>query len=230
MARFCTQCGSPLGDEMSFCMNCGAKIAAPPSAPTASQPVATGPAPTGPAGPAAAATGPAKKMSPVVKIILAVVAFFIFLTVAGIGACVYVTYRARRAVDQIKKGETSIQIPTSEGDIRIGGHPTEEGGMIAGIPVYPGATALEGGTQFSFGDKLQVGGQEYETSDSVDQVVDFYKEKLGSQMTVVERGGNYVMSLQRGKGRESGIVTINVSADEDSGKTKISISHMGGME
>jgi hypothetical protein len=230
MARFCTQCGSPVGDEMSFCMNCGAKTAAPPSAPAASQPVAAGPVPMAPAGPAAPATVPAKKTSPVVKIILAVVAFFIFLTVAGIGACVYIGYRARRAVNEIKQGETSIKIPTSEGDIKIGGHPTEKGGAIAGVPVYPGATALQGGGQFSFGDKLQIGGQDYETSDSVDQVVDFYKEKLGSKLSVAENAGHYRLAVETGDEKRSGVVTIDVFEDEQTGKTKITIAHLGGMK
>jgi hypothetical protein len=230
MARFCTQCGSPVGDEMSFCMNCGAKTAAPPSPPTASQPVSAGPAPTGPAGPAAPATASAKKTSPVVKIVLAVVAFFVLLTVAGIGACVYFGYRARRAINQVTEGETSIKIPTSEGDIKIGGRTTEEGGTIAGVPVYPGATALKGGTQFSFGDKLQIGGQDFETSDSVDQVVDFYKEKFGSKLSVAENAGHYRLAVENGDEKRSGVVTIDVFEDEQSGKTKITIAHVGGMK
>jgi hypothetical protein len=233
MARFCTQCGSPVGEGLSFCMNCGAKIAAPSSAPAASQPVAAGPAPMGPAGPPTPATAPAKKTSPVVKIVLVVVAFFVFITVAGIGACVYIGYRAKRAVEQtVKMDESgkSIKIQTPEGEIRLGEHPTKEGDTVGGVPIYTGATALEGGAQFSFGDKLRIGGQEYETSDSVDQVVDFYKEKLGPQMTVVERDGHYRMSVQRGEGRQASIVTIDVFADEGSGKTKITISHLGGME
>jgi hypothetical protein len=185
----------------------------------------------GPAGPQAPATAPAKKASPVVKIIVVVVAFFAFITVASIGTCVYIGYRAKRAVERtvrMDEGGKSIKIQTPEGEVELGKHPTKEGETIAGIPIYPGAKALEGGGQFSFGDKLQIGGQEYETADPVDQVVEFYKDKLGSQMTVEESAGHYRMSVQRGEAGQAGIVTIDVSADEESGKTKISIAHLGG--
>ena len=233
MARFCTQCGSPVGEELSFCMNCGARIAAVPSPPQTSQPVSAGAAPMGPAGPAAPATAPAKKTSPVVKIVIAVVAFFVFVTVAGIGACVYIGYRAKRAVEQTVRTDESgksIKIQTPEGEIKLGEHPTKEGDTVAGVPVYPGATALEGGGQFSFGDKFQIGGQDYETSDTVDQVVDFYKEKLGSKLSVAENAGHYRLSVETGDEKRSGVVTIDVYEDTESGKTKITVAHLGGMK
>jgi hypothetical protein len=230
MARFCTKCGSPVGDGLSFCMNCGAQVAAPPPAPAVSQPVGTGsPAPAA----AVAPSAPAKGTSPVVKIILVIAGIFVFITVASIGTCVYVGYRAKRAVErtiQMDESGKSIKIQTPQGEIKLGEHPTKEGDTVAGVPIYPGATALEGGGQFSFGDKFQIGGQDYLTTDPVDKVVDFYKEKLGSEMSVAESDGHYRLSVERGDAKHSGVVTIDVFADEESGKTKITIAHLGGMK
>jgi len=226
MARFCTSCGSQVGDDLTFCSNCGTQLAAPPPAPAVSQPA-------GITSPAPAAAAPAKKGSPVVKIILVVVGIFAFVTVASIGACVYIGYRAKRAVEQtvkMEEGGKSFKIQTPQGEIKLGEHPTKEGETIAGVPIYPGATALEGGGQFSFGDKFQIGGQDYLTSDPVDKVVDFYKEKYGSKLSVAENAGHYRLALESGDEKDSGVVTIDVFADEESGKTKITIAHMGGMK
>jgi nitrate reductase NapE component len=189
--------------------------------------------PAGITSPAPAAAAPAKKGSPLVKIILVVVGIFAFVTVASIGACVYIGYRAKRAVEQtvkMEEGGKSFKIQTPQGEIKLGEHPTKEGETIAGVPIYPGATALEGGGQFSFGDKFQIGGQDYLTSDPVDKVVDFYKEKYGSKLSVAENAGHYRLSLESGDEKHSGVVTIDVFADEESGKTKITIAHMGGMK
>jgi hypothetical protein len=226
MARFCTSCGSQVGDDLTFCSNCGTQLAAPPPTPAVSQPA-------GITSPAPAAAAPAKKGSPIVKIILVVVGIFAFVTVASIGACVYIGYRAKRAVEQtvkMEEGGKSFKIQTPQGEIKLGEHPTKEGETIAGVPIYPGATALEGGGQFSFGDKFQIGGQDYLTSDPVDKVVDFYKEKYGSKLSVAENAGHYRLSLESGDEKHSGVVTIDVFADEESGKTKITIAHMGGMK
>ena len=235
MARFCTRCGSPVGDELSFCMNCGAQVAAPPSSPEVRQPVAASPTATGPTSASAATptAAPAKKTSPVVKIVLVVVAFFAFITVAGIGACVYIGYRAKRAVErtiQMDESGKSLKIQTPQGEIKLGEHPAKEGDTVAGVPIYPGATALEGGGQFSLGDKFQIGGQDFLTTDPVDKVVDFYKEKYGSKLSIAENAGHYRLAIESADEQHAGVATIDVFEDEQSGKTKITIAHMGGMK
>lgn len=230
MARFCIRCGSPVGDELSFCMNCGAQVATPPPAQAVRQPAGT----SSPAPAAAVAPGaPAKGASPVVKIILVVAGIFVFMTVAGIGACVYVGYRAKRAVErtiQMDESGKSLKIQTPQGEIKLGEHPTKEGDTVAGVPIYPGATALEGGGQFSLGDKFQIGGQDFLTTDAVDQVVDFYKEKYGSKLSIAENAGHYRLAIESGDEQQAGVVTIDVFADEESGKTKITMAHMGGVK
>ena len=229
MARFCTSCGSPVGEDLIFCSQCGKQLA------PAAQPAPAAAVPTPTASPATqpapAAPVPAKGSSPVVKIILIVALILVFIAVAGIGACVYGVYRAKKAVReaiQMDNSGKSVEIQTPSGPLKLGSQAAKPGDMIAGVPVYPGATALEGGGQFSFGDKFSVGGQVFVTNDDVEQVVEFYKEKLGPDLRAVQEEGNYHLSIQKGTKEHPTVVTISVAKDEDSGKTRITISHMGG--
>ncbi|MBZ5515458.1 MAG: zinc ribbon domain-containing protein [Acidobacteriia bacterium] len=242
MARFCTNCGSPVGEDLKFCMNCGTQLAAPASAPAPSQPVAAtaapvaaGPAPVAPAAPVAApvaapAAAPAKKASPVVKIVIAVVAIFVFVTLASIGACVYIGIRAKRAVEQsvkVEEGGKTFKIQTPQGEIKVGEQPPSEG-AVGEIPAYPGAEAVEGGGQFSFGDNMKIGAQEFLTDDPADKVADFYKEKLGPKLQVVAAAGRYHLSLTSNDEKHPSTASIDIGADEESGKTKITITNMSG--
>jgi len=231
MAKFCTSCGSPVAEDLTFCSQCGQPLAAPPlAAPsTPAEPASVAPAPL----PAAAPAAPAKASSPILKIILIVVLLIVFILVASIGACVYLGYRAKKAVDEAikldEKGK-SVEIQTPGGALKLGEQSTKPGDTIAGVPVYPGSSAVEGGAQFSFGDKFQIGGQEFVTDDSVDQVVAFYKENLGTELMMAEGDGHYRMSVNRGDKEHPLVVTVDVSKDEDTGKTRIIISHLGGEE
>lgn len=100
MAGFCTKCGSPVGDEARFCLQCGTPVASRAAAPQA-------PAAAISAGvqPAAAASGaaPAKSGSAAVKIIVGVLAFFMLVTLLGIGGCVYVGYRMRKRARELSQ-------------------------------------------------------------------------------------------------------------------------------
>ncbi len=95
MAGFCTKCGTRLGDDIRFCLQCGTPVSAPSPAPAAPGSLqAAGP------GPGAA---PAKSGNTALKIIVAILAFFALVTVLGIGSCVYVGYRARKAAREISR-------------------------------------------------------------------------------------------------------------------------------
>ena len=240
MARFCTSCGSPVGEDLKFCLQCGKELAAPAARPPAAS---AAPTPAGPAVPAAAEPAPpaappvavppapAKPSSPVLKIILIVVGIFVLFGILSVGACVYGVYRAKRAVQGSLKMDASgksLEIQTPGGQIKLGQLAAKPGDNIAGVPVYPGATALQGGGQLTIGDKLKVAGQDFTTDDSVDKVVQFYKDKLGSDLSVVENEGHYRMSVTRGEKAHPEVVTIDAFKDEDSGKTKITIAHLGG--
>ena len=229
MARFCGNCGSPMEDAQAFCGNCGAAAGAPGGAPAAEAvpPPAETPA-TAYAAAAPVPPPPAKGTSPVVKIILVVVAIFAFVTVAGIGACVYVAYRTKQGLNEsIKVDEAGkgITLKTPKGDIRLGEGPAAEGKSVAGIPPYPGATPVNQGGEFSVGGRSLISGQEYTTSDSVEDVVNYYKEKLGPKVSVTESEGNY--QLTRADDASEGITIVHVSREEGAESTKIVVSHMG---
>jgi len=227
MAQFCNACGTPIEEGMKFCSTCGATIAA--EEPTVAD-IPTAPAPgSSPTPPAAAA----KSKSPILKIVIIVVLLFVLIGVAGMGTCLYVVYRAKKTVtDQIKidEGSKTIEIPTPQGTLKMGESSTETPTEVGGVPVYPGAKALSGGGQLSLGDKIQISGHEFETDDSVDQVVSFYKEKYGKEMTAFEGEGHHRMSINTGIPGQTHVVTIDVYADSDSGKTKIGMSYIGGKE
>ncbi len=243
MAQFCTKCGSPMGEGMQFCTSCGATVggspaAAPPAAPIdvitlatiAAEPTAA-PVPVVPA----AAPG-AKKGSPVLKIVLIVVAVFMLLGMLGIGACVYGVYRAKQRMSQFEK-QVSNNFPSSTGtpgaqpqaDNPLGnsggdnpgtmGNPSAAPAVDLTDLAYPGATAGQSGSQSLFG-AAGINMQEYLTSDSVDAVVNYYKSKLGSNAMVNQSGGNAVIQVGGG----GAFTTIAVAADTSSGKTKITIS------
>jgi len=64
--------------------------------------------------------------------------------------------------------------------------------------------------------------QQYITDDSVDKVVAFYKDKMGSTARVIQSGGQGVVQVFG----TSGVTTIGIATDSSLGKTKISISNM----
>ena len=100
MAGFCTKCGTALGDDVRFCLQCGTPAASPPAA-------AQGPAPAAPAGVQAAgptpAAAPAKSGSTALKIIVGLLAFFALVTLLGVGSCVYISYRVRKKAREISQ-------------------------------------------------------------------------------------------------------------------------------
>ncbi|MBI1983870.1 MAG: hypothetical protein HYS61_06700 [Acidobacteria bacterium] len=163
-----------------------------------------------------------------VKIVLIVVSIFAVITVASIGACVYIGYRAKQRLEQtIKVDEAgkSITLKTPQGDIRLGESLGGEGRSIGGIPPYPGSTPVNQGAEFSVGGKGLISGQEYVTSDSVEEVVAFYKEKLGPKASVMEYEGKFQLTHAEDEG--GGISVVHVSSDEETGDTKILVSYMG---
>jgi len=82
MATFCVSCGNPLTDGARFCNKCGATQ---PGAPAA----AVSPAP-------ATAPPAAKGSNTGMKIIIGVLAFFMFMILVVAGGCAYLAYRVRQ--------------------------------------------------------------------------------------------------------------------------------------
>lgn len=89
MAAFCVSCGNPLADGARFCNKCGATQPAAAAPPPANVPVSA-PAPS---------TGTSTGM----KILIGILAFFMFLILAVAGSCVYIGYRVKQKAHEISK-------------------------------------------------------------------------------------------------------------------------------
>jgi hypothetical protein len=179
------------------------------------------------AGVVAAGAPPAAKVgSPVLKIVLIVVAVLVFLGVIGIGTCVYGVYKVKQKFGGVVESARtpSGERGTPEVHLEKGGAGSEaEAAATVDVPPYPDATATEGGGQFSFGGKAGISSQEYETSDSVEQVLAFYKEKFGSKIHIQESEGKAIFTLAT----KGALNTVTITRDADAEKTKITIARIG---
>ena len=87
MAAFCVSCGNPLADGAKFCTKCGATQPAAPAG-------AVAPAPAAPV---------AKGSSTGMKILIGVLAFFMFLILVVAGSCVYIAYRVKKRAHEFSE-------------------------------------------------------------------------------------------------------------------------------
>ena len=94
---FCTKCGAALGGA-KFCTSCGAPVASGPVVSTAAtaNPINT-----------SATSAPATSSSPVVKILMIVLGIIVLVALLGLGTCVYVGYRAKNKVDEVRQAYKS---------------------------------------------------------------------------------------------------------------------------
>jgi len=249
--RFCTSCGATVpAPPTPPAPPAAAKPPAPPAPPAVAAgvppPKAVPAAPTPPpappvpavsvppvgAAPATAApttAAPPKSSSLVLKIVLAIVGIFVVLSMLGIGGCVYLAYRAKQKLNQFEK-QARINFPQSSGSPQVHIQPSgpasakpETGPAVnIDVPIYPGATPAQGGGEMSLGGgtfKVQV----FTTDDSVDKVLSFYKDKLGSQAYVQESGNHASVQVSG----SNGVVQVGITHDEASGKTKFTITRIG---
>lgn len=226
MAQFCTKCGSPLSEGVQFCTGCGAVVGASAgaAAPAAMTPVAAAPMAVPRAMPA---PSPAPSSgSPILKIVLIVLAALILFGVLSAGACVYFVYRTKQRINQFSKQvSTTFPVPTETPGVHTqtptpGSAPGQSAGPVidTGIAIYPGATSVGSGTSMTIG-SVTMKVQEYTTSDSVDQVTAFYKSKLGSNVILTQSGQHALLQLQG----SNGYLNIAIEPDGNSGKTKFTI-------
>jgi len=92
-----------------------------------------------------------------------------------------------------------------------------------GVEIYPGAQSTRGSMRMQLPTGSMVTAV-FLTSDSKQQVIDFYKSKLGSAASVMEISDRAMISINRGQ-QESVVVTITPNSSQDNGKTRITIMH-----
>jgi hypothetical protein len=198
------------------------------SAPPAYQPVAPSfqpvAAPSSTFGSSAQPPAPPMKKggSGALKIILIILGVFVFLVVLVVAVIGYGVYKVRQAVHVDKAtGAISSSIPGLAMS-------SEEGMKFTsselGTDIYPGAeVAKTGNMRMKIGNSSVVSAT-FLTTDSKDKVVGFYKDKLGSDATSMDFGGNAMLSAKKGD-QESITITVSQEANQAGGKTQIHIQH-----
>jgi len=213
VATYCGKCGAEVPPNQQSCGSCGAPVAGgaayAPVQPVPMQPLAA-PAKTGPSA---------------LKIVLIVVAVVVGLGILGVGTFSYVIYRAvhKMHVTTSGSGENAKMTMNLPGGTISTGTAETFSASDLGTDIYPGAVAGKGGARMTLPTGSWVTAI-YVTPDSKDQVVSFYKSRLGSEVSVYESADSAVISVQKGK-QESIIVTVTANKAEYNGKTQIAIVH-----
>jgi hypothetical protein len=123
-------------------------------------------------------------------------------------------------------GETTVETPF--GTIRVRDN-ARLGPRNMGVPIYPGAVREEGSRKlasfhFDFGDVhkgFAVSAAEYRTSDSVDQVTDFYRGELPHWLISQKEDGCTQLSFTKHGYKRF------VAIYEDAGETRIALASLG---
>ncbi len=198
---FCTSCGNALDQNSQFCAKCGARQA------------------VGVGGGAAAAPAPSTGGS-AVKIVLIVVAGLCILGVVGTVASILIVRNiARRSHVQVDERGGEARVETPFGTVET----TKDPAKIAenlGVDVYPGARAIQGGSNVQAMGMHTVTGV-FETSDSVDKVSDFYRKKFPNAMYSANGSEHSIIT-----GDQGSMLTIHIQ--DQGGSTKITIVNMAG--
>lgn len=229
MAAFCTKCGAPLTEGMAFCTKCGAPAAvtgaaaAPPAPPASYMPGnATGASAYAPASTYAATPAQTGGSSSAVKIILIIVAVFVGLGILSFAGFSYFVYRASRIV-RLNHNGTAVELTTPGGTFSAGDTPVSASDV--GVDLYPGANQQKGAVRISTPKGSTVTAV-FETSDSLEKVLSYYRDKLGSGVSFYQSENSAVLTLADEEKKTSVMVTI--SSDKSDGKTKIAIMHSEG--
>jgi zinc-ribbon domain len=205
IVAICSKCGAELSPSIQFCTACGA-------------PVAAAAAVAAPAQPAAAT---AKQGSSALKIILIIVAVFVGLGIIGAGAVGFMAWRVAHAFHVSGSGN-NVTLSTPGGTLTANSNMTFSASDL-GTDIYPGAQPGKGGGRLSLAGNSVVTAT-FVTSDSKDQVVSFYKDKLGSEANVFDYPAAATISLNKSK-NESVLITVEPNSSQYNGKTLISIVH-----
>ena len=205
MANFCAKCGAALSTGEQFCKSCGTAAVAT-ATPAAAQPVGA----------------PAKSGGNAVKIILIIVAVVVGVAILGFGMAGYTAYRIARSIHVNGPGG-QVMMETPAGKMTVNPSETFTASDL-GTDLYPGAQSTRGGMRMQTAHRLNGDGRILSLRTRKQQVIDFYKGKLGSAAVVMESSEGAVISVNKGQ-QESIVVTITAKPSQDEGKTRVTILH-----
>jgi hypothetical protein len=164
---FCNSCGATLNAGTKFCNKCGAAVPAGPAAPGATL------SPLPPAPPYS--PPPSKGGSSALKIILIIIAIVVGLGILTVGAFSFFVYRVAKSAHVTQKGD-SVKVDTPFGSFSA--NDPDQTVKELGVDVYPGAQVQKAGTASATVFGVHTVTANFESSDSVDKVCDFYKTKF----------------------------------------------------
>ena len=191
---FCNSCGAPLNEGTKFCNKCGAAASGAPAA--IAQPIT-------PAPPAS------KGGSSALKIILVIVGVIVLIGVLGMVTCGIVIHRAMKSARVSQKGD-NVKVETPFGNMETSTDPDKTAQEL-GVEIYPGAQVQKAGTaSVTFG-SLHTVTANFESSDSVEKICDFYRLKFPSaQVASSDQNRCSIVSGDKGN---STTVTVQPSGD-----------------
>jgi len=204
---FCNSCGATLGSGMKFCNKCGA--------PQADAVAAAGATPAPPPTVMAPAPPPSTGGGSALKIILIVVAVIVGIGILGMVTCGVVVRRALKNSHVSQQGD-SVKADTPFGTFATSKDP-EQIAKDLGVDLYPGAEMQKDASASVTMGSIHTVTAVLESSDSVDKVCAFYKEKFPSA-TVTSSDQNRCNLVSND---QKNMITININADGDSTKLQI---------
>jgi flagellar basal body-associated protein FliL len=203
---FCNSCGATLDSGAKFCNKCGA-----------TQPGAAAGAPAFP--PTTPAPGAPQK-SGALKIILIVVAVIVVFGILAIGAFSFFAYRIARH-SRVHNENGNVRVETPFGTVNTTTDPNEAARNL-GIDSYPGAEVVKGTTSDMTMGNMHTASADFETSDPVSTVAEFYKSKVPNA-NVVSSSADHFAIISTDK---KNMLTINI--EPKNGRTRIHISKISG--
>jgi hypothetical protein len=225
VATICTHCGREVPPGNTVCPACGETVrSAAPAFEPVIQPGIQSPPPPGYAPSTMPYAGPPPPAASggALKIILVVVGVVVLLGVVAAGVVGAFVWHAAKSVSNSivhKNSNGDVVINTPGGAITSGGASTISESDL-GVALYPGATRGEGSMNMHTPAGSLVSAV-FLTSDTPTQVVDYYKSKIGGDVSTMESGNSTVLT-STADSRNKVMVTVT---SNDNGKTRINILH-----
>lgn len=154
------------------------------------------------------------------KIILIIIAVVVGLGILGAGAMGFMAWRVAKTMKVNSNGQGVTMTVPGGGTISAGDTVASDADL--GVPAYPGALREKGGVDIDSGSTSMVMAH-FSTNDSISQVTDFYKSKMGETTVAVTSGDGTV--LTSGSDSDKVMVTIGPGNGDDAGKTTVVIMH-----
>jgi hypothetical protein len=199
---FCNSCGAPLTAGTKFCNNCGAAVSGPPIG-----------APATPAPPAS--TGGSNAL----KIFLIIVGTLLLLGILAVITLGLITRHFITHNAHISQNGDKVKIETPFGTAETNKDPDVVARDL-GVDVYPGAVTEKGSSATATFGGVHTAATNFTTSDSVDKVCAFYKEKFPNPMVSTSDQNRCTIVSNDQKN----MISINIEGHGDS--TRIQISNV----